>query len=335
MRAQLKSANLIKIGVSLVVLAIVVQRVGADNLLDALRRVDMRWFAVALAIHLLGIAVRAYRWSLLIASLGAPVSFGRLLYLYLVGNFFNTFLPTGIGGDVVKIVELAPERGGATAFSTVFVDRLTGILGSSLIALAAVLTLPGSVPSEVRALVVIIAGGIVFATWMLTQGKYLDRLIWQSRFFSNLPLAGKLHKIYLALTSYSIGAIARATLVSLPFTLTLIATQVALSLALGLNVDVRYFVIFTPIVALAQVLPISLNGLGIREGAFALLFASVGVAASDAVAMSLLYQLLRALSGLLGGVLYIIGNLRDEAAGRRASTPDGETAQQPADSPTR
>ena len=213
MRAHLKPANVIKIGVSLIVLAIVVQRVGADNLLDVLRRVDLRWFAAALAIHLLGIAVRAYRWSLLIASLGAPVRFGRLLYLYFAGNFFNTFLPTGIGGDVVKIIELAPERGGATAFSTVFVDRLTGIFGSSLIALAAVLTLPSHVPSEVRTLVVAVSGGIVIATWVLTQGKHLDRLIWQSRLFSNLPFAGKLHKIYLALTSYSAGAIARATLV--------------------------------------------------------------------------------------------------------------------------
>lgn len=335
MRARFKPANLIKIGVSLIVLAIVIQRVGADDLLDALRSVDMRWLAAALATHLLGIAVRAYRWSVLIASLGAPVPFGRLLYLYFVGNFFNTFLPTGIGGDVVKIIELAPERGGATAFSTVFVDRLTGILGSSLIALAAAVTLPGDVPSEVRTLVVVVSGGIVFATLALTQGKYLDRLIWQSRLFSNLPFAGKLHKAYVALTSYSVGAVIRATLISLPFTLTLIVTQVVLSRALGLDIDARYFVIFTPIVALTQVLPISLNGLGIREGAFAALFASVGVAAPDAVAMSLLYQLLRALTGLLGGVLYIIGNLRGQPAAQPADTPERETARQPADSPTR
>jgi len=335
MRTRFKTANLVKIGVSLAVLAIVVQRAGVENLLDALRSVELRWFAVALAIHLFGIALRAYRWSLLIASLGAPVPFGRLLYLYFVGNFFNTFLPTGIGGDVVKIIELAPERGGATAFSTVFVDRLTGILGSSLIALAVAVTIPANVPPEVQTLVVVTSGGIVLATLALTQGKYLDRLIWQSRFFSNLPFAGKLHKVYTALTSYSVGAIVRATLVSLPFTLTLIATQYALSLALGLDVDIRYFILFTPIVALAQVLPISLNGLGIREGAFAALFTSVGVAASDAVAMSLLYQLLRLLTGLLGGVLYIIGNLRGQPATRRADTPEGETAQQPADSPTR
>jgi uncharacterized protein (TIRG00374 family) len=335
MRARLKPANLIKIGVSLIVLAIVVQRVGADNLLDALRRIDMLWFAAALAIHLLGIVVRAYRWSLLIASLGAPVPFGRLLYLYFVGNFFNTFLPTGIGGDVVKIIELAPERGGVVAFSTVFVDRLTGILGSSLIALAAVVTLPGDVPPEIQTLVVVVSGGIVFATLALTQGKYLDRLIWRSRFFSNLPFAGKLHKVYAALTFYSVGAITRATLVSFPFTLTLIATQVALARALGLDIDARYFVIFTPIVALAQVLPISLNGLGIREGAFAVLFSSVGVAPSDAVAMSLLYQLLRALTGLLGGVLYIIGNLRGKPAAQPTDTPERETTRQPADSPTR
>ena len=79
--------------------------------------------------------IRTFRWSILVKSLDVHVSFGRLFYLYMAGTFFNTFLPTGIGGDVVKIIDLAPESGGARAFSTVFADRLTGILGTSLIAL--------------------------------------------------------------------------------------------------------------------------------------------------------------------------------------------------------
>ncbi len=312
---KLQPGSLVKIGVSLIVLTVVIATVGAQNLLEALRGVDLRWFALALAIHLIGVGVRAYRWWLLIASLGAPVSFGRLVYLYFVGAFFNTFLPTGIGGDLVKIVELSSERGGAKAFSTVFADRLTGILGSSLIALAVAWIDPADVPQDIRTLVVVVSASILLTTALLTQGRLIDQLLWRSRFFANLPFAGRLHKVYVAMTSYSIGAIARSTLVSFPFTATLIATQYVLAIALGLRVDVRYFILFTPIVALALVLP-ALNGLGIREGAYSVLFGPVGVAGPDAVAMSLLYQVVRVLTGLLGGAIYIVGNLRGRTATR-------------------
>ena len=339
---KIKTGNLLKIGASLILLIVVIATVGAENLLDALRDIDLRWFALALAIHLIGVGIRAYRWWLLIASLGAPVPFGRLMYLYFAGTFFNTFLPTGIGGDVVKIIELSPERGGAKAFSTVFADRLTGILGSSLIALIVALIDPADVPQDVLTFVGVVSAGILVTTALLTQGKLFDRLIWQSRFFSNLPCAGRIHKVYVALTSYSIGAIVRSTFVSLPFTATLIATQVVLSIALGLSVDVRYFMLFTPIVALTLVLPISFNGLGVREGAYGVLFASVGVAGPDAVAISLLYYIVRVLTGLFGGVLYVIGNLRGQnvnqqtpalAPERGAGASVSELANQPSVTP--
>lgn len=313
----LRPGNLIKIVVSLTVLIVVVAIVGAENLFDALRGVDLRWFALAVAIHLVGIGIRAYRWWLLIASLGAPVRFGRLVYLYFVGNFFNTFLPTGIGGDVVKIIELAPDRGGASAFSTVFVDRLTGILGSSLIALVVALIDPGDVPDEVLATVIVVSAGILIGVLVLTQGKRLENIgVWRRRLQTT-----RLHKVYIALTSYSLGAIARSTLVSLPFTATLIATQYTLSIGLGVSVGLRYFVLFTPLIALTQVLPISFNGLGVREGAFGALFASVGVAGSDAVAISLLYYVVRVLTGLFGGAMYIAGNLRNQPTDTPTSQP--------------
>lgn len=317
---KLKPANLLKIAVSLALLIAVIATAGAENLLDRLRSIDLGWFALAVAIHVIGIAVRAYRWWLLIASLGAPVPFGRLLYLYFVGNFFNSVLPTGIGGDVIKIVELAPDRGGAKAFSTVFADRLTGILGSSLIALVVALFDPADVPPDIRALVIAVSVGILLAVAFLSQGRLFDRLIWQSRVFSNLPGAGRLHKIYVALTSYSPGTLARSTLVSLPFTVTLIATQYILSIALGLRIDLRYFILFTPIVALALVLP-TFNGLGVREGMFQVLFTSVGIPSADAVAVSLLYQITRWLTGLLGGMMYVIGNLRSQPVNQLTNNP--------------
>ena len=269
-----------------------------------------------MAFHLIGLIVRTYRWSILIKALGTPVSFGRLLYLYLAGTFFNQFLPTGIGGDVVKIIELSGERGGAQAFSTVLADRLTGILGSSLIALIVAIADPADVPNDVRWIVIAVSTSVLIASVLLTQRRLLDRFFTRLPFWSKLPK--KLIRIYEALTAYSLGAIARSTLISLPFTLTVIASQYALALGLGLQVPVQYFALFIPMTALIQLIPISFNGLGVREGAYQALFGTVGVAGEQAVAMSLMYYVLRVVTGLIGGLLYLIGNLRAARASAAA-----------------
>jgi uncharacterized protein (TIRG00374 family) len=310
----MRLGRILRILISLIVLVIVIANVGADRLFEALRSINLGWFAIALLFHLIGLVVRTYRWSILIKALGTPVSFGRLLYLYLAGTFFNTFLPTGIGGDVVKIIELASDRGGAQAFSSVFADRLTGILGSSLIALVVAILDPADVPSYVVLTVILISAGILMAAFLLTQRRFFEWLIAHISFWPKIPGAKKIQKVVEALTSYSIGAIVRAMLVSLPFSLTLVATQYALALGLGVNAPLRYFALFVPMVALVQLLPISFNGLGVREGTYQLLFGTVGIEATQAVAMSLMYYIVRVVGGLFGGLLYLIGNLKTNRA---------------------
>jgi len=306
----MKLGRLLRVLISLIVLTIVIASVGTDNLVDALRRIDLAWFIIALLIHLLGIVIRTWRWSMLIKSFGAPVSFGRLFYLYMAGTFFNTFLPTGIGGDVVKIIELAPERGGAQSFSTVLADRLTGILGSSLIALVVAVLDPADVPQPVLLVVIITSASVLIASLLLTQKRLFDKILAHMPLWPKLP--AKIHRLYEALTSYSIGAIARSTLISLPFTITLIATQYTLAIGLGVDAPVRYFALFIPMVALIQLLPISFSGLGVREGAFQILFGTVGVDNAQAVAMSLMYYIVRVTAGLIGGLMYLIGSLRSD-----------------------
>ena len=315
----MKLGRLLRVLISLIVLTIVIASVGTDNLVDALRRIDLAWFIIALLIHLLGIVIRTWRWSMLIKSFGAPVSFGRLFYLYMAGTFFNTFLPTGIGGDVVKIIELAPERGGAQSFSTVLADRLTGILGSSLIALIVALLDPADVPPPVVIAVIVTSGSVLIASLLLTQKRLFDKILAHMPLWPKLP--AKIHQLYEALTSYSIGAIARSTLISLPFTITLIATQYALAIGLGVDAPVRYFALFIPMVALIQLLPISFSGLGVREGAFQILFGMVGVDNAQAVAMSLMYYIVRVTAGLIGGLMYLIGSLRSDKRSAASDRP--------------
>ena len=306
----MKLGRILRILISLVVLVIVIASVGVDRLWTTLSSVNLGWFLIALAIHFLGIVIRTFRWAILVKSLDVRVSFGRLFYLYMAGTFFNTFLPTGIGGDVVKIIDLAPESGGARAFSTVFADRLTGILGTSLIALCVAIIDPADVPPPVVALVIFVTGGILIATLLLTQQQLIDRVMrhvpgW-SKLLSERQGAANLRSADFLFArrdcSLDVGLAA--------IYLTLIASQYALALSLGVIVPVQYFALFIPLTALVQMLPISFNGLGVREGTFQALFGTVDVAGEQAVAISLLYYVLRVITGLIGGLMYLIGNLR-------------------------
>jgi len=269
-----------------------------------------------------GVGIRAYRWQLLFRALGERVSFWRLTELYLIGMFFNHFLPTGIGGDVVKIYEISRrESHTSTAISTTLADRLTGILGSSLVALGAVLVDHKEVPPLLTQAVLVVSSGIVAGTLLLTQRQILDAVVSKIGIFQRLMSIHQVQRLYQALTGYTVTDIAKTVLVSLPFTAMLIVTQVLIARSLDVGLALKYFLLFVPLIALANMLPISFNGLGVREGTYQLLFVPVGVSAALAVAMSLAFHVVRLMTGLIGGVLYLFSNVRGQLAHNDCQQP--------------
>ena len=97
---------------------------------------------------ILSLVLRALRWRVLLIGAGATVNFGRLTQLYFIGNFFNAFLLSGMGGDVVRAVEASEDVSTDVAAGTVIVDRLTGLLTLFAIALLALPFRPADFPNE-------------------------------------------------------------------------------------------------------------------------------------------------------------------------------------------
>src|SRR5690242_17865625 len=95
--------NLARIVISTALLIWVLSRAGLAQLAETARGADLRLYALALLLAVVGIFIRAARWLGLLRAVGATVSARRAVYLYFVGAFFNTFLPTGFGGDVVRV----------------------------------------------------------------------------------------------------------------------------------------------------------------------------------------------------------------------------------------
>ncbi|MCL4805336.1 MAG: flippase-like domain-containing protein [Anaerolineae bacterium] len=306
-----KLIGISQILLSLVLLTWLLSRVGLEEVVETLSNIHWGWYALAFLLFQLNVVIRAYRWYLLLRSLNDKPGLGYLTYLYYIGFFANNFIPSGFGGDLVKVVSLRQSHGhGAEALSSVLMERVTGLVGSSLVALIALLwnlaahAMTLELPWILWLLIVVTAVGIPLAFFI---ARWSDPIGLLNRFYPKahgLPLYGKFENLVNTIHRYPMRALTSAMLISLPFTLNLILVQMAIAWSLGVHLPFRIFALFVPIIAVVNLLPITFNGLGLREGIYTFLFVPVGIPAATAVSMSLAFYFLRFSAGLLGGLMY-------------------------------
>ncbi|MGD8473703.1 MAG: lysylphosphatidylglycerol synthase transmembrane domain-containing protein [Anaerolineae bacterium] len=297
--------DLVRITVSLAGLVAVLLTQDLNQVLQLLTSLDWLPFVISLLLFLLGSFVRAYRWGSLVWALGIKASWARLTGLFFVGTFYNLFLPTGLGGDAVKMYELSREDGdAASAVSSVLVDRFLGLF---ILLAMALLVLAGShqlVRRDVRAVIVIGFFGCLLGVLLLLQRTWIEgwgRRLGLDRLLGRFKI---LRQLYGSIHLYGTAALARATMASVVWNLILILVYYLIGLSVGVDLSIGYYLLFVPVISVLLVVP-SVGGLGIREGATVLLFSRVGVSETQALALALAYDVLLVASALIGGVIYI------------------------------
>ncbi len=302
--------NLARILVSAGLMAWVVSRAGLDELISSIRTADVRPYTLALLLAFVGILLRAVRWRILLNAVNAKVPFRRLAYLYFVGAFFNAFLPTGFGGDVVRVLEIGEGASSAQAAGTAVVDRLTGFIVLFWLALIALPFGAHLLPPATTLVIALLAGAVTLGSALLFEGRLLRRIT--ARFPRSLSLAGDawLGRTYGVITACGWRAIAGALGVSAVFNVMMNFAGLLIARAFGMDVSVWTLFLFIPVATAALLVPISISGLGVREGIFVTLFAQVGIADSKAVAFSLAWYSLDFAMALIGGVIYFAAGVR-------------------------
>ena len=311
-----KLRSLFQILLSLVLLSLLLYQVGLDGVIRTFATIRWGWYALAFALFLLNIVIRTYRWFILLHSLDSRPSFSRLLYLYFLGFFANNFIPSGFGGDVVKVVNLRQHYGrGTEALSSVIMERATGLVGSSIIALIALtwyafnqtqkIALPTTLWAFIALISTVIPLGFMIIRWFDLLGFFNSHMPVVKR----IPFYTKIERLLDTVRRYPFPILIRALLISLPFTIDLILVQYFIAEALGADVPLNIFPLFVPVIAILNLLPIAFNGLGVREGLYLFLFVPIGVPPETAVAMSLAFYFLRISAGLIGGLLYALNSL--------------------------
>jgi len=305
--------NLLKVCLSLALLVILLRQVGWQQTIGTLGKARLPHLAAAFVLYLVGIVVRAYRWQILVSALKTDIPLARLTVLYFVGTFFSNFLPTGIGGDVVRVYELSKQsKRPIESVGTVLLDRGTGLLMLFLIALVTLIFNYRLIAPNVVAAIVLLSLGSWAGLGFVLRRDWLER--WGLlRIMARIK---PLEELYESVTACGLRAIGGALAVSLVFNALLIAVNYLIALSLGVNIPLWYFLLFIPLISFLLVLPISLSGLGVREGGYVYLFAQAGVPAPLALAMSLLFYALNVATGLIGGVLYTLEGMRGYVGGR-------------------
>lgn len=268
------------------------------------------YYAVSLLVIVGGQILYAWRWWLLLSITGLNISPGAAVRSYLIGVFANNFLPSTIGGDATKIYYLGRTHGYRTILASVVVDRMLGLGSLAIFAAAASWALPA--PSArfaaLRLAVTATAGGACAITALATVGTGGARR-WLAPFGPRaITLADRLQQLRLemALLLRQPRVIVYGAAIVLAYFLSLSLVYVWF-IRLGGATAPGLLAVFTA-VTMTSVLsnvPISLNGLGVREQLHVWLFAPLGVPKETAVAISLLLFSHILVTSLGGMVLWL------------------------------
>lgn len=304
MKLGRRSKLVLKLAISLGLLAWLVVELGTGRIVRALASADSTLLAGAFLLICGDTLLRSFNWRLLLGTGDPTPDFPQVLYSFLVGGFFGSFLPSSLGPDAARTVSLSGRTGVGTtrAASSVVMLNLIGLwaLAAVLLVGVAVLLRAGAVPSGLWGLAALCGAGVVLLPGLLATRAPLPELRPSS------ALGRRLEEFVRALARYrsagrpvwgafAIALVNQAVAVLVVFTV---------FRAGGLEVPAAYFLAIVPVVHVSRLIPASVAGFGAEQGVVVALFSLAGVEPAAALAMSVLVSGLNLGVQLLSGLLY-------------------------------
>lgn len=301
----------LKIAVTVLLMAFLLRRISLDELESLVRGMDRVLLASAIAIFFLSNVAGWLQWHVLLRAGGVTLSRRESFRFYFVGLFFNNFLPANIGGDVVKVLDVT--RLGADPYRVIAVtllDRLLGVFSLCLLAAIADLMLIGETRTHYLAYLLIFIACMIPAIgfyFFRPLGNALRRGVVKLHLFGINRRASSILN-HLSPFKGQRRLVAQLVGFSMVIQALRVVTHVLVGMALGIHVDaivLCQFFVFIPLLSLAMIPPITINGLGIREGLGIVLFAAAGIGRTDAFAMEFLTFVISVAVSLVGFAFFL------------------------------
>jgi uncharacterized membrane protein YbhN (UPF0104 family) len=302
----------VKLSVSIILLVVLFSRIDVAQLWATARLASPPWLLAALAVFGTSTFVAVWRWNLLLKAQHLEIAFPSLLGTYLVSTYFNNFLPSNIGGDVIRIGDTGRHANSKTLATTVvLMDRILG-----LIALVFVAALGATAIGRLRHTAAPIwpvwlwAGflaGAAATTPAVFAPAGFGRMLRPLTVFHPEWVGDRITTLTGALAKFGadpgalLGGFAGAVFVQI----TLVLFYFAVAYALHLDIAFWDLAVVVPMSFVVQLLPVSVGGFGVREAFFSYYFHRIGQPIEDAVLLSLVAQALLIVFSLSGLTIYI------------------------------
>jgi glycosyltransferase 2 family protein len=304
------TSRILKIVVSVGILVILFYRIDLKILADQFLKIRVSAFAIAFALLFCQSLLSSYKWQVIIKSEGRSAPYFFLLKSYLIGNFLSLFLPSSFGGDVYRIYSLRKyNKDNFENTSSVLFDRITGLFALLTIALFSFALFYKSALDErifIAYACIVIAFFVITSRWFLNvSGKFKSKLVQFPR------------KILISFNHYkkNIYVLAAVLLISIAFQSNIVLINKVFAEALKIDIDILYLFMVIPLVFLTEALPISINGLGVREGALVFFMQQAGYTAEQGLALGLLVISTRYVYIIpIGGLLFFLEMIRTKTA---------------------
>lgn len=321
-RARRRWVMPLRIAVSGVMLAYLIHKlagVPVEDMIPEWSTATGLWLTLAFVLTVGGVVLSAARWSQVLAAMEVHAAFHRLVSWYFAAQFVSNVLPTTIGGDVLRVGRLTRDCGdSASSFASVTIERLTGWLVLPLLTLTGFVLSPGLMGASDRSPVaLLIAAGTLAVLLVILTAAYHPKL--GGRYAGSDGWRRFLGAVHLGVDalrrrpSHAAGLVG----VGLSYQLVLVVGAYAAAQGIGMSVGPSALLAYYPAVMIAQVLPVGVAGLGVREGMFVFFLTPLGVPAEQAIALGLTVFALNLAASLPGAPAFL------------ASPPDRTITDQP------
>jgi uncharacterized membrane protein YbhN (UPF0104 family) len=299
-----------RIVVSAVLLFFVLRSIDLAALWDRVRTMHPGWVALAMAAYASTNAIGVWRWERLLRTQHIEVARKTLTQSMWVSMFFNNFLPSNIGGDVIRIADTAPAAGSKTIAMTVIVaDRALGLAALLLVAALAafVASVTGvHVPGE-RWLALVSGVAVIVVLPFVLKPELVTHLLAPVRALRRPWLTERAERLQTAVLKFHAapselaGAFGGAVVVQV----TIVGFYLLAARGLAIPLPILLGAVLIPVSLVIQLAPVSINGFGVREAVFAFFFSRFGLPTDAAVALSLVATGLVMALSLIGGVVFL------------------------------
>lgn len=268
------------------------------------------WYLIPVFILLfINTVLSALKWQLFLRADGVHISLVTLTATYLIGSFYNMFLPSNIGGDSYRIYDVAKKsKQGMRTIASVFADRFSGFLALVILGLMSsiVVALRFHEPFFFLGpfLVLILLFLILAALVKQTPVRFFLQLTRLDRFAT---LQRLVDKFFFSFSCYGANRrlLINVMLISFAFQLSVICIVYLLARSLHAHVSFIYFSAFVPLIGLMEVLPISINGIGLRDAGYVFFFGWAGMTDIQTRSLALLFLAMSVCYSLVGGLIYL------------------------------